>query len=358
MDSNDIYSRYHYTYRITNLVECKHYYGSRSSKVHPTEDLGIKYFSTSSDKDFKQDQLDNPQNYKYKIVRIFDTRKEALALEIKLHNKFSVGVNESFYNKAKQTSTGWDTTGMICVKYEESSDYFLVPVTDERYINGELKAVLKDTTVSEETRQKMSISRKRLIEENGPYIPTKEQTERSTKKRLENLYKLTEEERKKKYGHQKNRGRKVSDETRQKLSEAGKTRVVSEVTKKKISEANKGERNPRFGIKGYLHPSFGKDVPEEQRRKISEAKKGVPRIKKKCPHCCRMIAAGYSDRWHFDNCKLNPERSGNSIGDFCYIGDCICPHCGHKGKHDKTGTGPSANMTRYHFDNCKKNLCN
>ena len=36
-----------------------------------------------------------------------------MKLEIKLHNKFNVGVNESFYNKVKQTSTGFDTTGRV-----------------------------------------------------------------------------------------------------------------------------------------------------------------------------------------------------------------------------------------------------
>lgn len=104
-------TKYHYTYRITNMVDHKHYYGARSSEVHPTQDLGIKYFSNSSDKEFMAEQKLNPDNFKYKIIKIFETREEAIALEIKLHAKFNVGVNESFYNKAKQTSIGFDTTG-------------------------------------------------------------------------------------------------------------------------------------------------------------------------------------------------------------------------------------------------------
>lgn len=103
--------KYHYTYRITNIVEHKHYYGTRSSKVKPENDLGVKYFSSSKDIDFIKDQKKNPRNYKYKIIKISKTRKEAIELEIKLHNKFNVGVNESFYNRCKQTSSGWDTTG-------------------------------------------------------------------------------------------------------------------------------------------------------------------------------------------------------------------------------------------------------
>lgn len=102
----------HYTYRITNIKLNKHYYGCRSSKVEPKLDLGIKYFSSSKDKLFVQDQKENSLHYKYKIIKIFNTREEAIQLEIKLHNRFNVGINESFYNKSKQTSIGFSTFGI------------------------------------------------------------------------------------------------------------------------------------------------------------------------------------------------------------------------------------------------------
>lgn len=103
-------SIYNYVYRITNHLTGMHYYGVRSSKVQPKLDLGVKYKSSSSDKAFIQEQRTNPQNFRYKIVRQFETRKEAMACEIKLHNKFEVGKNPKFYNKAKQTSTGFSGT--------------------------------------------------------------------------------------------------------------------------------------------------------------------------------------------------------------------------------------------------------
>jgi len=102
----------HYVYRITNTKLNKHYYGTRTSKNKtPEEDIGIYYFSSSKDKDFIKDQKENPQDYKYKVIKKFNTRKEALKLEIKLHNKFNVGINESFYNRSKQSSSKFDTTG-------------------------------------------------------------------------------------------------------------------------------------------------------------------------------------------------------------------------------------------------------
>lgn len=102
---------FHYVYRIKNLELNMHYYGVRSSKIEPQEDIGIFYFSSSSNKDFLFEQKLFPEKFKYKIVKIFENRTDAVEFEIKLHNKFNVGVNEMFYNRSKQTSVGWDMTG-------------------------------------------------------------------------------------------------------------------------------------------------------------------------------------------------------------------------------------------------------
>lgn len=103
--------KYHYTYRISNIKEGMHYYGVRSCDRLPKEDIGVKYLSTSLNKAFIQDQKDNPQDYKYKVIKIFSSRVEAVEHEIFLHAKFNVKLHDSFYNDANQTSTGFDTTG-------------------------------------------------------------------------------------------------------------------------------------------------------------------------------------------------------------------------------------------------------
>ncbi|MDC1282483.1 NUMOD3 domain-containing DNA-binding protein [bacterium] len=137
--------KYHYVYRITNTKLNKHYYGTRSSRIEPSKDLGFKYFSSSSDVLFMDDQKNNPQDYKYTIVSEFDSREEALELEVRLHAKFNVGVNESFYNKARQTSIyfDFDCTGMI------------VSEETKRKISEKAK-LRKGRPVSEETRSKLS----------------------------------------------------------------------------------------------------------------------------------------------------------------------------------------------------------
>ena len=131
---------YHYVYRITNLVESKHYYGKRSSKIEPHLDLGKKYFSSSRDKDFMRDQKENPQNYKYKVVFICKSARRAIELETTLHDMFDVGRNQSFYNKVKQNGNGFDSTGIVVVK-NSLGETFSVSKDDPEYISGELVGV-------------------------------------------------------------------------------------------------------------------------------------------------------------------------------------------------------------------------
>ena len=94
--------KYHYVYRITNLIKNKHYYGSRSSNKKPYDDIGIIYFSSSHDLDFIKDQLNNPLHYKYKVIKLFNDRKKAVSFESKLHKYFDVKNNINFYNRSNQ----------------------------------------------------------------------------------------------------------------------------------------------------------------------------------------------------------------------------------------------------------------
>ncbi len=100
--------KYHYVYRITNKKLNKHYYGSRSININPIEDIGVDYFSSSKDVGFIQDQKENPQDYKYKVVRIVFDRREALYLESYLHDTFNVRKNDNFYNRSNQKINGFD----------------------------------------------------------------------------------------------------------------------------------------------------------------------------------------------------------------------------------------------------------
>ena len=95
---------YHYTYLIQHKTENKRYIGVRSSKVPPTEDT--TYWGSS-----KHLPKDVQYTHAKIIVKVHPTRKLALQHEICLHNVNDVAVSPNYYNKAKQTSTSFDTTG-------------------------------------------------------------------------------------------------------------------------------------------------------------------------------------------------------------------------------------------------------
>lgn len=106
---------YYYVYRITNILERKHYYGSSRSTILPSKHLGVRYFSSSVDNDFILDQKANPNNYKYKVVKIFNSREEAFIFEAKIHEKFDVRHNSNFYNRCNQTINCTNFNKMIVI---------------------------------------------------------------------------------------------------------------------------------------------------------------------------------------------------------------------------------------------------
>ena len=132
-------SKYHYVYRITNTLTGLYYYGARSSKCQPKDDLGLNYFSSFGDKSFIQDQRDNPQNYKYKVIKVFQDRAGAILYESKLHAKFDVKNHPKFINKSNQTSSGFDTSGTGTAKCPITGKILgQIPLSDPRWKTGEI----------------------------------------------------------------------------------------------------------------------------------------------------------------------------------------------------------------------------
>lgn len=103
---------YHYVYRIINnnpTDNRKFYIGVRSCKnCLPDED--IKYMSSSK---YVKEAINDLgiNNFSKEILSVWDSREAAITEEIRLHEKYDVAKNENFYNKSKQTSSKFDTTG-------------------------------------------------------------------------------------------------------------------------------------------------------------------------------------------------------------------------------------------------------
>ena len=97
---------YHYTYLITDLLpvsEKRYYIGVRSCECDPEEDA---YMSSSA----ALKEIDNKQLNKT-VIQQWDSREEAVAHEIFLHEQHDVKTNPMFYNQANQLSNGFDRTG-------------------------------------------------------------------------------------------------------------------------------------------------------------------------------------------------------------------------------------------------------
>lgn len=84
------------------------------------------------------------------------------------------------------------------------------------------------------------------------------------------------------------------------LATLGKKLPKSEETKQKISDAVKRswELNPNQG-------STGKKWTEEEKQKMSDAKKGIILPKIECIYCKRMLDPGNYKQYHGEKCKLN-----------------------------------------------------
>ena len=213
---------YHYVYRITNTIENKHYYGKRSSKCDPKEDLGKKYFSSSTDEEFILDQKLNPQNYRYKIVQRFKDGKSAILRESKLHHKFNVSNSLKFYNKVKQNPNGYDLTD----------------IEFSKEIRAKMSKSAKGRIVSAETRRKLSECHKGRI-------CTQETREKIAKPQ---------------------RGRKQSQELLDKLSKVRKGLKRSPETKARMSASGSYRgKNNSFFLRYYKTPTGIFDSPYEMK---------------------------------------------------------------------------------------------
>ena len=147
------------------------------------------------------------------ILQEYETYEEALAAEVALHSFFDVAANPHFANKAKQTTTSFTTHG---------------------------------TKASEVTRKKMSASHRERIANGG-----------STGTGM--------------------LGKRHSEETKKKMSEATKKQTYSEATRKKMSESAK-KRKPTA----------------EEKVKIAKTLREKP--SSQCPICGKMLKLQYFNR--------------------------------------------------------------
>ncbi|AUS02988.1 HNH nuclease [Vibrio phage 2.275.O._10N.286.54.E11] len=84
-------------------------------------------------------------------------------------------------------------------------------------------------------------------------------------------------------------------EHKERMSKLHKGKTMSDEACNKISEANKGENNSMFG---QTHS-------EDAKQKIRDAIAAQPQVT--CPHCEKQGKKGAMQRWHFDRCRNKPK---------------------------------------------------
>jgi hypothetical protein len=230
---------YHYVYRITNKVTGKHYYGKRSSKNIPIEDLGKKYFSSSKNKSFIKEQKDYPERFKYKVVKVCESEQEALLLEVKLHLKFNVKSNNSFINNANQTSQKFSTSGKVTAI--DTTTNKVVSVDKETFEKSEnLVGVRINSKMSDSHKKAISKANKgRTFTETHKQNIGKANKGRPISEATKRAFELQ-------------RSKPATQETKDKLSKALKGRRFSEEHKLKLSLAQKGKKKPCTRTKEQL----------------------------------------------------------------------------------------------------------
>ncbi len=118
-----------------------------------------------------------------------------------------------------------------------------------------------------------------------------------------------------------NQGKKQTEETRQKIGEKSKGRIVSEEVKQKIRESKIGKNNPMYGKGGELSPTYGRKHTKEDRQKISEALIGLFKGSKHPNWNNGSSFEPYGLEFNKDLKQQVLERDNYT---------CQCPDCEHK----------------------------
>lgn len=127
---------YHYTYLISYTTGM-YYIGVRSCSCLPSEDKNYLGSSKHTPDDLVIEK---------RILKVFPSRELAVEHEIKWQNKMDIPLNPKFYNRAKQTSTKFDTSG---IKLERTAEH-----------NNKIKLALTGRIRSQAERDSMSKARK------------------------------------------------------------------------------------------------------------------------------------------------------------------------------------------------------
>ena len=140
---SNIKTKYHYFYKITNLINNHFYYG-----VHNTNNLNDGYMGSGKRLHIAYKKY-GIENFNKEILKFFNTAREAFEYEAEIVNENLINDNNC-YNITKGGIYP-DVLGLVVVK-DNDNNKLLVSKDDPRYLSGELifwqKGIHKDWMIN------------------------------------------------------------------------------------------------------------------------------------------------------------------------------------------------------------------
>lgn len=123
-------AKYHYFYKITNLINNHFYYG-----VHNTDNLDDGYMGSGTRLALAYEKY-GVENFKKEILKYFDTSKDAFEYEAEVVNENLVD-DDNCYNLVNGGREGWNTKNLLVVKKKNELNFYYISV-DEYNKNKDL----------------------------------------------------------------------------------------------------------------------------------------------------------------------------------------------------------------------------
>lgn len=140
-------SKYHYFYKITNTINGHFYYG-----VHSTDDINDGYMGSGKRLHYAYKKY-GIENFVKEILKYFNTAAEAYKYEAEVVTEDLININEC-YNICTGGAGGSTCYGKVSVK-DDNNNTFIVDITDERYLSGELVPIQKGFVLAKDLSGKI-----------------------------------------------------------------------------------------------------------------------------------------------------------------------------------------------------------
>lgn len=135
--------KYHYFYKITNLINGHFYYG-----VHNTNNLEDGYMGSGNRLQYAYKKY-GIENFNKEILKYFDTSKEAFEYEAEIVTEDLVKDNNC-YNQKMGGDYNWKTTKNTVMVFDTDGNTFRVHKDDPKYLSGEFKGITSGFVTGED----------------------------------------------------------------------------------------------------------------------------------------------------------------------------------------------------------------